>query len=72
MGFLLPLKGKAVTWFETTKLIAVNIFGLVWNTIYKIAKVVIVRILKLAASVLDSGVELASVPVTEGKSFWRK
>jgi RnfABCDGE-type electron transport complex B subunit len=70
--FAKSLKGKAITWFETTKLIAVNIFGLVWNTIYKIAKVVIGRILKLAGYVVESGLELASVPVTESKSFWSK
>ena len=68
--FAKSLKGKAITWFETTKLIAVNIFGLVWNTIYRIAKVVIARILKLAGYVVESGLELASVPVTEGKNFW--
>ena len=70
--FAKSLKGKAITWFETTKLIAVNIFGLVWNTIYRIAKVVIARILKLAGYVVESGLELASVPVTESKSFWSK
>ena len=70
--FAKSLKGKAITWFETTKLIAVNIFGLVWNTIYKIAKVVIARILKLAGYVVESSLELASVPVTESKSFWSK
>ena len=68
--FAKSLKGKAITWFETTKLIAANIFGLIWNTIYRIAKAIIVRILKLAGGIVESGVEVASVPVTEGKNFW--
>lgn len=70
--FAKSLKGKAITWFETTKLIAINIFGLVWNTVYRIAKAIILRILKLAQGVVSTGVEVTAIPMSESLSFWGK